>query len=615
MGDLLQLDWRQPLWGWLFLYPWVLWTWQGILSRVNEKGYSDPHLYPWTTSPLAHRLKLKQLWRHVAFILAWGFIAAAMAGPRVMDSRYADSGARETQLLVVVDVSRSMNSKDVLPSRMESAKLAIEKLIDRVENERLGLILFAAAPHLMTPLTSDKSVLKHDLALVHHGLLPTEGSNPSKALRFAMDQFQPGDGARALLLVTDGEVAEQSDNAVANLNAAAVDLAQQGIVVYTLGVGTTEGAGVFSPQGGWLTHRGRAVVSRLHEARLQRIAVLGNGAYARVSANHAEWRELYDSNIKLLYSNSSASEKATDIIWRELYGWFLVPGVALLLLVYVHVNRKALAMLLGYGLIIPLFSSVVSISPAQAGQTEDQQRRAYEAYSNQSYVDAKQIYSRLSGYVGRMGEGSSAYRLGDYVSAIEAFTQAVLKADNDQQRAHAIFNLADSYYQLHRYDDAISLYKEVLRYDSQYRGAVLNLALSIKLQKSAEEERLSMSDGSGRGPRSGRVEKNREVKNASLHMDEELMLQTEQEVSRSAQAKESGTLGQDIYYSQPIVREVIKYDDSSWQYAKTSASAVLMEVDSLRVDESIVWKRIFEGEEKIPAPRDVPETVPGILPW
>ena len=616
IDSLSHLVWREPLWLWLALYPWVQWVLRGFLDRPGGSGYADPQLMPWVRARVTGRFELRRLWRHGALALAWLLFAMAVAGPRSAETGYGQDKKNYTELMVVLDVSRSMTARDVAPSRLERAKLELEDLIAREERLKIGLVLYAARPHLMTPPTDDKSVLRHDLQGVRHGLLPTEGSNLRAAIAFAAKHFTPGKSARALLLVTDGETPENNAAAEAKYHDTVTRLAQQGIALYALGVGTPEGAPLQAQQGGWLHYQGNAVVSKLHENRLQELAVLGNGRYATVSDTGAEWRILYDQNISHLHAADASQTGGSLIEWREFYGWCLIPAVLLMLLAYMAPRRASLSTLP----LLWLTALIVSVSlppPVAHASSGSWQQRAYQAYRNKSYLAAKQGYARVPGYVGRMGEGSSAYRLGKYQEAVQIFTQAILDASNDTQRARAVFNLANSRYRLEDYGAAVALYRETRRYDPDDRAAQLNLGFAIAMQKQQRDSGNGGKGKGGRGPRTARLPEGTEITsgNRSIDNGDNARPPPIPPLPDTQPQPGSDLIERGIYQSQPAVQQATKFKDPAWRYAATSPERIVLQANSLKVDQSILWKRIFEAQEGFPAPVETPRELPGMPPW
>jgi Ca-activated chloride channel homolog len=617
IDGLAHLVWREPLWLWLALYPWIFWALRGFINRPRGSNYADPQLMPWARARTTSRFEPRRLWRHAVLALAWLLFAMAMSGPRIAETDYDQSKENYTELMVVLDVSRSMTARDVVPSRLERAKLELQDLIARAGRLKIGLVVYAARAHLMTPPTDDKTVLRHALQVLRFGLLPTEGSNLQGAIEFAAKSFTSEQSAHAILLVTDGEIPVDGATAEERLDDTVSQLAQQGIAFYALGIGTLEGAPLLAQQGGWLSYRGKAVISKLHEDRLQKLTILGNGRYAAVSGTDAEWQALYDQNIRYLHTVDNIRKGDSLIEWHELYGWCLIPAALLMLLAYVEPRRGSLAT--SHFLWLAVFVIFGWVNPPLAHASDESwQQRAYQAYSNKSYLEAKQGYARVAGYAGRMGEGSSAYRLGRYQESIQLFTQAILDADTDAQRARAVFNMANSHYQLEDYGAAVALYRETLRYDPSDHAAQLNLNFAIAMQK--QQQRNGDSGGTarqGRGPRTSRPPEGTDVTSGKLSIDDQDDARPPAipGIPDTQPLSESDLIAQGIFHSRLAVQQATEFKDPTWHYAATSVERIVLQANSLKVDESILWKRIFEGEESFPAPVETPHELPDMPPW
>ncbi len=613
MPDSLSLfGWREPLWLWLAFYPWLVWAWQGVIRRPRGSNYADSHLLPWALASRPDGSKPRAWWRQAAFALTWLLFAIAMAGPRLVDADYSRSTSADTEVMVVLDVSRSMTARDVAPNRLERARLELENLISRTAHARIGLMVYAARPHLVTPPTVDKSVLLHDLQIPRSGLLPTEGSGLVAVITFAARNFHAKKGARVLLLVTDGEILSKAPGGESLLQAEVTRLVKEGIVFYALGVGSTAGRPLLDASGDWLRDQSGPVVSRLHEARLQTIARTGQGRYARVTDSDAEWRKLYDHGIRQLYL-AHGENKDTDLIeWQELYAWFLLPAMLLLLLSNLQLQRNILPGHEGVVFAVFIVLSLASPWKARADNNPAWQEHAYRAYVSESYLEAGKAYARVGGYPGRMGEGSSAYRLGKFVLAMQLFTQAILDADSDQQRARAIFNLANSHYKLGDYEKAAVLYAEVLRYDPDNPAARSNRKLALAMQKQQREDGNESTKRQGRGPRSARLAEGETISDGKLSLGDE---EKAEDLPANRSLSQSELIEKGMRYSAPADRQATRFDDANWQYTNIPAAAIILQVDAMEVDENRLWKRLFEREEHFSAPVEVPHTLPGISPW
>ncbi|HSJ48322.1 MAG TPA: VWA domain-containing protein [Gammaproteobacteria bacterium] len=615
MDALAALAWREPLWLWLALYPWLWWAWRGLLARPRGRDYADPHLWPWARVRAVDARDARRLWRHALFALAWLLFALALAGPRLPESLQGQARAGYTELMVVLDVSRSMSARDVEPGRLERARLELLDLVERADRLRIGLVVYAARPHLLNPPTHDKTVLRHQLRLIRADWLPTEGSDPGAALAFAAEAFSGGPAARALLLVTDGELATADAEAEAALETEVTRLAQQGIRLYALGMGTEDGVPLQGPAGDWLYHEGQAVVSRLQGERLEHLARMGNGRYSPVADTDADWLQLHDQGIGRLEASAMTERGEERILWRELYAWCLLPALLLLLLSRVRVPMAGRGML-PVVCCAALLAGGLGGSPVARAADAARERAAFQAYAVGDYAEARQRYATVPGFAGRMGEGSSAYRLGEYRQAVGLFTQAVLAADSDPARARALFNLANSHYRLEEYDAAVALYREVLRYAPGHAEADTNLQLALaqwELQ-SADGER-GLSTRQGRGPRSARLAPGTDITQGSLGFDEE---ETGREGDASPVPDPTGqTDGRipGIGQARTASGDEERVADAEWHYVDTTRERILLQADTFRVDEGVFWQRLFEIEEGFTAPLDEPRAIPGVRPW
>jgi Ca-activated chloride channel homolog len=185
------------------------------------------------------------------------------------------------ELMIALDVSNSMNARDIEPSRLERAKQAIARLTDRLVNDRIGLIVFAGQAYTQLPITSDYASAKMFLSNITSDMVPTQGTAIGAAINLALNSFtKQEDINRAIIIITDGE--NHEDDAVG----AARKAAEQGIKVYTVGMGSPEGGPI--PVGGtgnFLRDRdGNVVITRMDEQMLLTIANAGDGEF--IAANN-----------------------------------------------------------------------------------------------------------------------------------------------------------------------------------------------------------------------------------------------------------------------------------------------------------------------------------------
>ncbi len=228
------------------------------------------------------------------------------------------------EVLIAVDLSRSMLAADVKPSRLDRSKLLIQSLLDGLKGERVGLVLFAGTAFLQSPLSSDYEILREFLPAMNPDYLPEGGSNYKAMLETSTQAFGTSTADRYLIVLSDGESTDEDWKSLTD------GLKQKGIRVIGLGVGTTAGSFITDAAGGFIKdERGAVVLSRLNSATLQELAQVTGGAYTDASA----WVDLAGLLKKTVEAGRKGefSEKNAARL-MERYQWFLAPGVLLLLI-------------------------------------------------------------------------------------------------------------------------------------------------------------------------------------------------------------------------------------------------------------------------------------------
>ena len=316
-----------PVWLWALLVPFILWflprRGQAHAQQARLERYADPHLLPHLLlggpSQARFRRWLK-LWS-----LLWSLGALAMAGPRLGYTE-VDLYRPGTNLLILLDLSRSMQVSDVKPSRLARARQEIEDLLDRSSGMRVGLIAFASVAHLVAPITEDADTLRNLLPSISTDLVRWQGSRLSQALEKARKLLagQPEDSSYALLLLSDGDFAEPA------LRRHVALLRSEGIPLHVMGIGTLEGGPVPAEEGGWVRGKsGQPVMSVLDERGLEDLAKAGGGLYRR-----ADFRE--NDTLAFLervaeQGRPRAEQEDTQRVWNERYHLLVLAMLILLL--------------------------------------------------------------------------------------------------------------------------------------------------------------------------------------------------------------------------------------------------------------------------------------------
>ena len=255
---------------------------------------------------------------------ALALIVVALARPQ-FGSKKETITRQGIEAVIALDISNSMMAEDIAPNRLEKAKKIISRLIDKFENDKVGLIVFAGDAFVQLPITNDFISAKMFLETISPALISRQGTDIGGAISLAMKSFTNTEGVgKAIILITDGENHEGGAEEAAKL------AADKGMNVYVLGIGSLEGAPI--PADGSNDYRrdkeGNVVVTKLNEQMAQIVAQAGNGAYIRVdNTNNAQ--KILESEV-----NKLAKADVTTEVYTEFNEQFeFIAWIAFILLV------------------------------------------------------------------------------------------------------------------------------------------------------------------------------------------------------------------------------------------------------------------------------------------
>ncbi len=266
----------------------------------------------------------KRFAKRALMVLSLLFVILALGQPHFRTKEIIVE-RKGVDVMIAVDVSQSMLAKDIAPNRLEKAKLELATLIDRLKQDRIGIVAFAGEAFIQCPLTLDKSAVKIFLSTVNPNLIPTPGTAMGSAIQVATTAFTEKDKEfKALILLTDGED-HNSDP-----KGAARRAKQAGVKIFTIGIGTPEGGtvpGGTSREGFKKDRQGNVVLSKLDEPLLKEIAMQTGGVYYRSSRGELETEQIA-RQIRLMGQKGLKSEKTIE--YEENFQYFLVLALLLL---------------------------------------------------------------------------------------------------------------------------------------------------------------------------------------------------------------------------------------------------------------------------------------------
>lgn len=465
-----QFHFLRPAWL-LLLVPLAMVIWLLLQRRFESgswRGVIDERLLPFLLSAGGQQRREGMRWIPAAVAL---MAIIALAGP-TWEKLPQPVYYKETALVIALDMSRSMDATDIKPSRLARARHKIADILNLRNEGQTALVVYAADAFAVTPLTSDVDTILALLPDLETGLMPAQGTRADRALGLALELFENSGIARGdVLLVSDGLSDLELSRVEALLDA------RPGQRVSVLVIGTEEGGPIPLKNGGFLKDReGAIVISSLQEDNLRRVAQIGDGVYATLSADDIDINTLaYMMETSIDEREARLSDRSTDL-WRE-----LGP-----LLVLITLPFAALAFRRGLIWLFPLFILVVP-PDAQAldwqswWQNDDQ--RASRLFEQGEHAAAAELFDHPD------WKASSNYRAGDYASALDTWQQI--------HGETAAYNRANALAKMGRFDDALAAYDELLQQNPGHEDARYNKqAIEEWLKQQQPEQQQGEQQGS-----------------------------------------------------------------------------------------------------------------------
>jgi Ca-activated chloride channel family protein len=298
-------------------------------QRQSLKRYGDWEVYHSLASQISFARKG---WKFFFLVMAFAFLIAGIVNPMI-GSRLKEAERKGIDIILAVDVSNSMNARDIQPSRIARARQAISKLIDQLSGDRIGIIVFAGKAYTQLPVTTDYSAAKLFLSTIQTDMVPAQGTSIGNAIELAMKSFKDGEQSKAIIIITDGE--NHEDEALKMAKKAA----EQGITVHTIGMGLPRGAPIPLPEGGFKKDRqGNTVITKLNDKLLSEIAATGHGMYVRANNAQAGLKMIFQELDKL---EKQKIESKTYSDYEDRFQYFLAVAILLLVIEIMMADRKS----------------------------------------------------------------------------------------------------------------------------------------------------------------------------------------------------------------------------------------------------------------------------------
>ena len=440
----------------------LVWLVSGIILVIRERARS----VRLQRLGRAANNRLHTVWLPILTVL---LLVIALTRPY---SGYTDMTvtASGRDILVVLDVSRSMFTRDVPPSRLELAQRKLRDLIrllsDSGSADRVGIVLFAGEAYSMCPLTQDYAVVESYIEAIGGDLVGSAGSSLQSALEIASSTLKLAKSTEALiLLITDGE--DRLFDSAAN----AKSIVESGAYLSILGVGTTSGGKIELPDGSLVRDRsGQVVISQLNKSGLEQLAKQASGKYADVS--------LSDSDLVSLLADTSRVEhiqhSGTIRDYHELGPWFV-----LLALIFTLISARTKEfVILGFALM------VVTASNLSAQSRSLYQARS--AYERGDFAQAQSLFEQAvqenpDDLPALEGLADSAFKLEDFKAAAKIYQKLIAQSKYPSQRFRAHYNLGNTALAASDLPEAIRQYDQSLKIRPGDHSAQANRNLALAL--------------------------------------------------------------------------------------------------------------------------------------
>lgn len=471
----------------MFIAYWLMRRWRK--RRIARFG--DPDL----VSSLAPLVPRRKGWLKLTLLsLALLFFAIGMARPQ-LGAILKEKQVKGAEIMVVLDVSNSMLAEDYSPNRLERAKLAISKLVDELQGDRIGLIIFAGESFVQLPVTSDYVSAKIFLNSITTESVPVQGTAMGDAIRTAIKSFtSESENSRAIILITDGE--NHEDDPVS----AAKDAVDMGARVFCIGVGSPEGKPIPMDGGLLKDNDGNIVVTRLDEKTLRDVASAGRGLYVRAGNTEFGLNPVIDE-IRSLDAKDFQSVVFEE--YDEQYMYFFAIALIFMLIEFMISDTRNRRSLFGRGkgMVAVLILMLASPVMLQAQSDRSEVRAGNREFKKGEFREAELDYKRA------LEEDSTSvtakYNLGNALYKTESYSEAelYLKGLGDSLKSVSASKASDCFHnsgnlalKQKKYQEAVDAYKESLRLEPDNFETKSNLAYAQKMLKEQQQQQQNQQD-------------------------------------------------------------------------------------------------------------------------
>jgi len=449
-------------------------------KRKAAKKIGDPLLVKQLTKGFSSKKFTLKL---IVFIIGFALCGFALSG-LVQPDGTQKINRKGIDIMIALDVSKSMLAQDIQPSRLERAKQVISKIIDNAPDDKIGLVIFAGRAYLQMPMTVDHEAAKMFLSTASPDDVPTQGTVISQALKMCYAAFNPKEKTyKTIILISDGE--DHDDDAIK----IARQLGKVGIMVNTVGIGSPQGAPIMDPEtNSYKTdNKGNTVITKLNEEELSNIAKDGNGLYQLYTSTN-EVANNIKNKLSLIGQVSTLSDSSFES-FKQYFQYLLAAAFLLLVIEFFISEKKKLNKKIATALVFFLFLS----SSLFAQNAKNEIIKGNEAYKKNNYDAAENSYQDAlkiadNNTIASYNLGNTLYKKDNTDEAVKAFDNTIQNSTDNVTKEKAYYNKGVALQKAKKLPECINAYENALMLNPNDEDARQNLQRALKEQKQQQQQ-------------------------------------------------------------------------------------------------------------------------------
>lgn len=459
--------------------------------------------------------------KFVLILVAFALAAFALANPR-SPKGVEQVNRNGIDVMIALDVSKSMLAQDIKPNRLERAKQALGKLIDKLSNDRVGIVVFAGRAYLQMPLTGDHGAAKMYLSSASTDIVPTQGTVIADALKMCYASFNAKEKKyKAVILISDGE--DHDEGALKT----AGEMAENGIVINTVGIGSPQGSTIIDE----LTNQekkdaaGNTVITKLNEGELKSIAEKGNGSY-QLFTNADELVTRLDEQLASMDQRTVTENSLVN--YKYYFPYFLILALLFMIVeIFISERRSVSSRQLAVGkekqrsfsptigLLLITFCLLPFTTKAQ--NAKEFIKKGNEAYNKNDYENAVKRYQQAVAKSplnpsAQYNLGNALYRTNKVDEAIQAYDKALENTASSAKtdRSVSYYNKGVVLQNSKKIPECIEAYKNALKLNPKDEDARLNLQKALQQQKEQQQKENKKDKKEEKKPKDDKKEKDKD---------------------------------------------------------------------------------------------------------